>query len=274
MTKSCARRHPRPRPDPQEAAGQGARRRQRGEARRRSRSCRRCRGCPTRWRTRSTRRSHRPGWPHASTPPTVDADDRGRRATSGRRTPAGGRTGSPRAPTRSTTSRSCRWRPSCLAGAARGARRRHAARARSPAWPSRGGAGRVVGVDPTARPDRRGGRRGGGPGLRPRRRRAAAVRRPASFDAVVACLVFEHIDDVDDAIAEVARVLRPGGRFVFFLNHPLLQTPEQRLDRRPDARPARAVLAHRSLPGRGRDASRRWRRACSSPSSTARSAAT
>jgi len=41
----------------------------------------------------------------------------------------------------------------------------------------------------------------------------------------VACLVFEHIGAVDEAIAEVARVLRPGGRFVFFLNHPLLQTP-------------------------------------------------
>ena len=47
----------------------------------------------------------------------------------------------------------------------------------------------------------------------------------ASFDAVVACLVFEHIDAVDEAIAEVARVLAPGGRFCFFLNHPLLQTP-------------------------------------------------
>ncbi|MFW2382071.1 MAG: class I SAM-dependent methyltransferase [Acidimicrobiales bacterium] len=46
-----------------------------------------------------------------------------------------------------------------------------------------------------------------------------------SVDAVVACLVFEHIDEVDDAIAEVARVLRPGGRFLFLLNHPLLQTP-------------------------------------------------
>jgi len=48
---------------------------------------------------------------------------------------------------------------------------------------------------------------------------------PASFDAVVACLVFEHIDDADGAIAEVGRVLRPGGRFLFFLNHPLLQAP-------------------------------------------------
>ena len=46
-----------------------------------------------------------------------------------------------------------------------------------------------------------------------------------SFDAVLACLVFEHIDALDEAIAEVARVLRPNGRFSFFLNHPLLQTP-------------------------------------------------
>ena len=46
-----------------------------------------------------------------------------------------------------------------------------------------------------------------------------------SFDAVVACLVFEHIEAVDEALAEVGRVLKPGGRFLFFLNHPLLQTP-------------------------------------------------
>jgi SAM-dependent methyltransferase len=37
--------------------------------------------------------------------------------------------------------------------------------------------------------------------------------------------VFEHIDAVDEAIAEIARVVRPGGRFSFFVNHPLLQTP-------------------------------------------------
>lgn len=46
-----------------------------------------------------------------------------------------------------------------------------------------------------------------------------------SFDAVVACLVFEHIEEVDRAMADVARVLRPRGRFLLFLNHPLLQTP-------------------------------------------------
>ena len=35
-----------------------------------------------------------------------------------------------------------------------------------------------------------------------------------SFDAAVACLVFEHIADHTQGIAEVARVLEPGGRFV------------------------------------------------------------
>ena len=44
-------------------------------------------------------------------------------------------------------------------------------------------------------------------------------------DVVVACLVFEHISALEVALAEVARVLRPNGRFLFLLNHPLLQTP-------------------------------------------------
>ena len=87
------------------------------------------------------------------------------------------------------------------------------------------GAGRVVGVDP-ARAQLEVARRRGGD---PRYVRAEATNLPfpgASFDAVLACLVFEHIEAVDESIAEVGRVLRPGGRFLFFLNHPLLQTPE------------------------------------------------
>jgi SAM-dependent methyltransferase len=80
----------------------------------------------------------------------------------------------------------------------------------------------VIGIDPTWNCVRVAGERGTTVA------RAAAAALPfanESFDAVVACLVFEHIRDVDAAIAEVARVLQPGGRFCFFLNHPLLQTP-------------------------------------------------
>lgn len=84
--------------------------------------------------------------------------------------------------------------------------------------------GTVVGIDPTRNQIEEAIRRGGGVEYH----RAGAESLPfddASFDAVVCCLVFEHIDAVDAAIGEVARVLRPGGRFVFCLNHPLLQTP-------------------------------------------------
>ncbi|MEY2461619.1 MAG: hypothetical protein QOG30_3449 [Acidimicrobiaceae bacterium] len=82
----------------------------------------------------------------------------------------------------------------------------------------------VVGVDPTTAQLVVAQERGGGVQYA----RAAAAALPfadGSFDAAVACLVFEHIHEVDLAIAEVARVLVPKGRFAFFLNHPLLQTP-------------------------------------------------
>ena len=86
------------------------------------------------------------------------------------------------------------------------------------------GSSAVVGVDPTWAQVVEAHRRGGGAGYA----RAGAAALPfadGSFDHVVACLVFEHIREVDQAIAEVSRVLVAGGRFAFFLNHPLLQTP-------------------------------------------------
>jgi SAM-dependent methyltransferase len=45
------------------------------------------------------------------------------------------------------------------------------------------------------------------------------------FDAAFACLVFEHIEDVAAALAEAGRALAPGGTFILFMNHPLLQAP-------------------------------------------------
>ena len=82
----------------------------------------------------------------------------------------------------------------------------------------------VLGVDPTQLHIDVAIERGGGP----RYLLGGATQIPASdnsFDAVVACLVFEHIDQMDEAMTEVARVLKPQGQFSFFLNHPLLQTP-------------------------------------------------
>lgn len=87
-----------------------------------------------------------------------------------------------------------------------------------------GGAGAVVGVDAAAAQVAEAARRGGGAAYA----RGRAERLPfagGSFDAVVTCLVLEHLADLDAAVAEVARVLAPGGRFVVFTNHPLFQTP-------------------------------------------------
>jgi ubiquinone/menaquinone biosynthesis C-methylase UbiE len=87
------------------------------------------------------------------------------------------------------------------------------------------GAEVVAGVDPTWNQISVAAVRGGGPSYA----RADAAALPFAdgcFDTVVACLVFEHIRRVDEAIAEVARVLQSGGAFLFFLNHPLLQTPD------------------------------------------------
>ena len=89
---------------------------------------------------------------------------------------------------------------------------------------ARSGQATVVGIDPTAAQLRVASQRGGGVTYV----RGRAERLPfegASFDAVVACLVFEHLPDHRPALAEVARVLAPGGRFLLLLNHPLFQAP-------------------------------------------------
>jgi SAM-dependent methyltransferase len=86
------------------------------------------------------------------------------------------------------------------------------------------GVEQVVGVDPTWSQLAVAHSRGGGVDYG--RAGAEALPFPSSaFDAVIACLVFEHIDGMEAAVKEVGRVLVGRGRFLFFLNHPLLQTP-------------------------------------------------
>ncbi len=82
----------------------------------------------------------------------------------------------------------------------------------------------VVGIDPAMSQVQVATERAGGPSYL-QGSAASLSLADASVDAAVACLVFEHIEDLDAALGEVARVVRPGGTFLFLLNHPLLQTP-------------------------------------------------
>jgi SAM-dependent methyltransferase len=49
----------------------------------------------------------------------------------------------------------------------------------------------------------------------------------ASFDTVVCCLTLCSVQDVGQVLAEVRRVLKPGGRFLF-LEHVLSDDPDRR----------------------------------------------
>lgn len=81
----------------------------------------------------------------------------------------------------------------------------------------------VIGIDPTYNQIEVARQRGG---VFARAGSVGLPFRDSSFDTVVACLVFEHVRDLDSSLSEIARVLEPGGKFCFFLNHPLLQTPD------------------------------------------------
>lgn len=82
----------------------------------------------------------------------------------------------------------------------------------------------VVGVDPSVAQIAEARRRGGGP-VYARADAGGLPLRDGAADGVVVCLVVEHVADLDGAVAEVARILGPGGTFLLLLNHPLLQTP-------------------------------------------------
>jgi len=59
-----------------------------------------------------------------------------------------------------------------------------------------------------------------------------------SFDSVVSCLMLHHIIDWETAVAEVARVLRPGG---FFVGYDLVRTPLATAFHRADRSPFRLI---------------------------------
>ncbi len=60
-----------------------------------------------------------------------------------------------------------------------------------------------------------------------------------SFDSVVSCLMLHHIVDWEHAVAEVARVLRPGGTF---LGYDLIRTPLASVFHRLDGSPHRLIV--------------------------------
>jgi SAM-dependent methyltransferase len=73
---------------------------------------------------------------------------------------------------------------------------------------------------------------------------ADATRMPfpdASFDLVLSFLMLHHVVTWEDALHEVARVLRPGGRFV---GYDLLDTPPSRAVHTVDRSPHRLVRRH------------------------------
>jgi len=60
-----------------------------------------------------------------------------------------------------------------------------------------------------------------------------------SFDSVVSCLMLHHIIDWERAVAEAARVLRPGG---IFAGYDLVRTPLASLFHRLDGSPHRLIV--------------------------------
>lgn len=48
-----------------------------------------------------------------------------------------------------------------------------------------------------------------------------------SFDVVTCVLALQNMESLEPVFREVARVLVPGGRFIFILNHPVLRIPKR-----------------------------------------------
>lgn len=81
----------------------------------------------------------------------------------------------------------------------------------------------VIGLDPVAAHVGEARRRGGAHYIRGRGQAIALG--DATVDTAVLCLVLEHLDPFEPVLAEIARVLQPGGRLLVVMNHPLVQVP-------------------------------------------------
>ncbi|MGO9197998.1 MAG: class I SAM-dependent methyltransferase [Acidimicrobiales bacterium] len=82
----------------------------------------------------------------------------------------------------------------------------------------------VAGIDPYFRQLANALEQGGGPVYA--QARGEQLPFPAgAFDGVVCCLVIEHADDPDAVLAEMVRVLAPGGVLLLLINHPVVQGP-------------------------------------------------
>lgn len=84
----------------------------------------------------------------------------------------------------------------------------------------------VVGLDRSAAQLANARAQGGGPRLSLVRGDAQSLPlRDGSFDAVVCCLVVEHVERPEALLAEAARLVRRGGTLLLVINHPLLHGP-------------------------------------------------
>lgn len=50
--------------------------------------------------------------------------------------------------------------------------------------------------------------------------------KPRGYDIVLAVLTLQNMEHIDDVFQEVRKVLKPDGRFIFVLNHPIIRTPK------------------------------------------------
>ncbi len=85
----------------------------------------------------------------------------------------------------------------------------------------------VVGVDVAPELISRAVEKGGGVTYHVAAAHRLSFAENGSFDVVTCVLALQNMENVDDVLKEVARVLTPGGRLFLVLNHPVLRIPKR-----------------------------------------------